>query len=123
MALSADAAAARVTLLGVDLGRYAIALAVTLAVEVPVVAAFYPGRRRRMAAVCVAANIVTHLLLHFVFPAVVPRGVSPLLVGEVFATIAEAAAYAAAVRDPGRALVASALANSCSFGAGILLFG
>ncbi len=123
MALAAGAAAASVTPAGVDLAGYGIALAVTLAVEVPLVAAFYPGRRRRMALLCAAATTLTHLLLHFAFPAVLPRGSSPLLVGEAFATVAEAVVYTVAVREPGRALVASALANSCSFGAGLLLFG
>lgn len=111
------------TLLGVDLGGYALALAVTLAVEVPVVAAFYPGRRRRMALVSAAANLATHLLLHFAFPFLLPRGVSPLLPGEAFATLAEAGAYAIWAGQPGRALVASAVANSLSFGAGLILFG
>jgi hypothetical protein len=112
-----------VTLLGVDVARYGIALAVTLAVEVPVVAAFYPGRRRRMALACAAATTATHLLLHLAFPHLVPRGVSPLWVGEAFATAAEAGAYALAAGQPGRALVASAVANSLSFGAGLVIFG
>ncbi len=111
------------TLAGVDLGRYGLALAITLAVEVPVAAAFFPRRRRRLALTCALATTATHLLLHFVFPAVLPRTVSPLLFGEIFATVAEAAAYAAVSGLPGRALVASAVANSFSFGVGLLVFG
>jgi hypothetical protein len=111
-----------VRLLGVDLAGYGLALAITLVVEVPIVAALFPGRRRRMALVCAVATTVTHILLHFVFPRVLPRGISPLVFGEVFATLAEAAAYLAASREPGRALTASALANLCSFAVGLFLF-
>jgi hypothetical protein len=112
-----------VSLAGMNLARYGIALAITLLVEVPLVAAFYPGRRRAMALTCAVASTATHLLLHFVFPAVLPRGISPLLAGEAFATLAEAGAYAAVAGPPRRAMVASAVANSCSYGAGLLLFG
>ncbi len=112
------------TLAGVPLPvRYLLALGLTLVVEVPVVAAFFPGRRLRMALVCAGATTATHLLLVFGFPRLLPRTVSPLVFGEIFATVAEAAAYAAVSRLPGRALVASAVANTCSFGLGLLLFG
>lgn len=102
------------------LAGYALALGLTLALEVPVVAAFYPGRRR-MALVCALATTTTHLVLHFVLPRVLPPGAA-LITGEVFATVAEALAYAAAAGLPGRALVASAVANSVSYGAGLVLF-
>ena len=48
-----------------------------------------------------------------------------LVAGEVFATLAEALVdvIVARPRDVGRALVASALANSASFGAGFRIFG
>ncbi len=104
------------------LAGYVLALGLTIALEVPVVAGFYPGRRARLALVCALATTATHLALHFVFPRfLAPR--TALLAGEVFATLAEAAAYAAAARRGiGRALVASAVANSVSYGAGFLLF-
>lgn len=102
---------------------YLLALGLTLAVEVPVVAAFFPGRRLRLAAVCATATTVTHLLLHFGFPALLPRAVSALWFGEAFATLAEAGAYWLAARQPGRALAASAVANSLSFVAGVALLG
>lgn len=102
---------------------YLLALGLTIAVEVPVVAAFFPGRRLRLALTCAVTTTVTHLLLHFGFPAVLPRAVSALWFGEAFATLAEAAAYWAAARQPGRALVASAVANGLSFVAGLLLLG
>ncbi len=112
------------TLDGVPLPTaYLLALGLTLGVEVPVVALFYPGRRLRMALVCAAATTLTHLLLAFGFPRILPRGISALWVGETFATVAEAGAYWLAGRQAGRALVASALANSCSFGLGLIVFG
>jgi hypothetical protein len=102
---------------------YLLALGLTVVVEVPVVASFFPGRRLRLALVCAAATTVTHLLLHFGFPALLPHAVSALWFGEAFATLAEAGAYWLAARQPGRALVASAVANSLSFVAGVALFG
>lgn len=101
---------------------YLLVLGITLVVETPIVAALFPGRRLRLAITCAAANIVTHVLLHFVFPRLLPAGVSPLVVGEAFATLAEAGAYAVANRDTARSLVASALANSASFAVGLLVF-
>jgi len=101
---------------------YLLALGITLAVETPIVAALFPGRRVRLAFTCVVATIATHLMLHFVFPRLLPDGISPLIVGEAFATLAEAAAYAVASMEFGRSLVASALANSASFAIGLLVF-
>lgn len=99
---------------------YLLALAVTLVVETPIVAAFFPRRRLRLAATCAVATTATHLLLHFGFPRLLPAGISPLFFGEAFATLSEAAAYLVVSGDAGRSLVASALANSASFGVGLL---
>jgi hypothetical protein len=99
---------------------YLPALGVTLLLEVPIVAALYPGRCRRLALACALATTATHLLLHLAFPALLPRGTA-LLAGEAFATVAEAAVYWFAGGEPGRALVASALANAASFTVGPLL--
>lgn len=109
------------TLPGGPLAAYALALGLTVALEVPVVAAFFPGRRARLALFCALATTATHLVLHFVLPRFLPSGAA-LLAGEAFATLGEAAAYAAAAGLPGRALVASAVANSASYWAGLLLF-
>lgn len=122
MGPAAPPRAARLIAGGVDLPGYALALGVTLGVEVPMVAAFYPGRQARVALACAVSTTATHLLLHLAFPAITPRGLSPLVAGELFATATEAAVYAAVGRDLSRALVASALANSASFAAGLLLF-
>ncbi|MFT3914521.1 MAG: hypothetical protein QM704_10510 [Anaeromyxobacteraceae bacterium] len=101
---------------------YAAALALTLAVEVPLVAALFPGRRLRMAALAAVATTATHLFMGFGLPRLVAPG-AWLLAGEAFATAAEAAAYALATRNLPRALVASGLANLASFLAGAWLLG
>jgi hypothetical protein len=103
---------------------YALALAITLATEVPIVAVLYRGQRLRLAACCAAATTATHLLMHFALPHVVAApAVVPL--GEALALVLEALAYwlAARPRALGLALVASALANLASYAAGLLLFG
>jgi len=103
---------------------YLLAIALTLGLEVPVVAGLFPGQRARMALVCGLATTATHLILHFLLPQWLPaRGA--MLGGEALALFAEAAAYAlfSRPRDAGRALLASALANALSFAAGILVFG
>ena len=103
---------------------YLIALAITLAIEVPVVAAFFPGQRGRMAAACAAATTVTHLTMHFVLPGLTSSFGQFILVGEVGALAVEAGVYwlVSQPREPGRALAASAVANLLSYGAGLLYF-
>jgi len=98
------------------------ALALTLAVEVPIVAALFPDRRARLALVSAVATSATHLFMHLALPRLVPPE-RWLLTGEAVALVAEAAAYALAGRDVARALVASGLANAASFAAGWLLLG
>jgi hypothetical protein len=101
---------------------YLLALGVTIGVECPIVALLYARQRLRLALACAFATTATHLIVHFGLPQFFREW---LVAGEVFATLAEALVYAlvARPRDVGRALVASALANSASFGAGFLLFG
>jgi hypothetical protein len=102
---------------------YLAALGITLCTEVPVVTLLYPGQRLRLGAACAVTTAATHLTMHFVLPGLLPAGTPALLAGEALATLAEATVYLAVSRprDPGRALVASALANSLSFGAGLVL--
>lgn len=107
----------------------ALALGITLAIEVPIVAAFYPGRRLRMAVAAVIANAVTNLTLN----GVLLFGHWPyertLLTGEAMALVFEAVVYAMVSgtlgpgRDWPRALAASGAANLASFAAGLVLFG
>ncbi len=103
---------------------YVLALALTLAIEVTIVALCFPGQRVRMGLVCVAATSATHLSMHFVLPRVLGSWGSAVLWGELGAVTVEAAVYAIASRprDVGRALVAAALANLTSYAAGLALF-
>ena len=103
---------------------YALALALTLAVEVPIVALLFPRQRLRMAFVCAAATVATHLSMHFALPRVLGSWGAAVLWGELGALTVEAAAYAIASRprDPARALVTSALANLTSYAAGLAVF-
>jgi hypothetical protein len=101
---------------------YAATLALTLAVEVPVVAALHPGRRLRLAVVAAFATTATHLFMFFMLPGLVAPG-AWLLAGEAIATAAEGAAYAFAARELPPAFVAAGLANLASFVAGGLLLG
>ncbi len=97
-----------------------VALAVTLLLEVPLVALVYPGQRSRLAVVALIANACTNLTLNVVLPALPPLRGHHVLVGEILAVVVEAVAYAAASRprDVGRALVVSGVANALSYGAG-----
>ncbi|MEZ4225262.1 MAG: hypothetical protein R3B13_30200 [Polyangiaceae bacterium] len=101
-----------------------VALAVTLAVEIPVVALVYKGERVRMALACAGVTAATNLTMNTLLLRVAPSIESYLLIGEVGAVVLEAAAYVwiSKSRDLGRALVASALANSLSYAAGLWLF-
>jgi len=104
---------------------YLAALGITLGTEVPVVVLLYPGQRLRLGCACAAATTAIHLAMHFVLPGLVAGGTWALVAGEALALFAEAAVYFAVSRprDAGHALVASALANSISFGAGLVLLG
>jgi len=96
------------------------ALVITLALEVPLVAAMFPGQRVRMAILAAIMNTLTNLTLNCFF-AVIPwmRG-HHILYGEVFALVTEAAAYAvfSRPRRVGRSVLASLLGNALSFCAG-----
>jgi hypothetical protein len=103
-----------------------VALAITLAIEVPIVAAFYRGQRARLALAAVLANLATNLAMNMV----IVRGSraaydETLLVGEAVALLLEAAVYAAVDRkhDLVTGFTASAAANLASFGAGLVVFG
>jgi hypothetical protein len=101
---------------------WAVALAVTLLVEVPLVAALFPGRRWRMAGVSVVMNVATNLTLNLLLPRVSALRGHYLMPGETLAVVSEAAAYALASRDVPRSVLASSLANLLSFSAGFLPF-
>jgi hypothetical protein len=93
------------------------ALAVTLLIEVPIVALCFPGQRARMALVAIVANTVTNLTLNVLLPGLPALSRHALVLGEVAAVIVEAAAYTVAGRPPelGRALAVSGASNALSY--------
>jgi hypothetical protein len=103
-----------------------IAFVVTFAVEAPVVLALTRGSSitftRRLALV-LFAQLATHPLVWFVFPAIPGlRGTTALALSEAWAWLAEAAFYALTLDvRPTRALSISALANGASLLAGAAL--
>lgn len=101
-----------------------VALAVTLAIEVPVVALVYRRERVRMGIACAIATSLTNLLMNTWLLHRVRSHDTYLLVGELGASALEALVYVAASRQHalGCALVASGLANALSFAAGLSLF-
>ncbi len=109
-------------------GAIAIALAITLVLEVPIVAAFYPGHRLRMAVAALTANVTTNLLLNVVLVYAGVKYHPALLTGEAGALAFETIVYAMVApragrgRDWWRALSAAGAANFASFAAGLLLF-
>jgi len=102
--------------------HYLLALATTVVIEVPVVAAVFFRRWGRMAIACAAATSCTHLAMHFVIRPLADSHLVFIVVGEVMATAVEGVVYAfvSRPRDIPRAFIASALANSLSFGFGLL---
>lgn len=107
------------------LTAHLLPLLFTILLEVPLVALLYPGRRARLALVCLLATSVTYLLMALVLPLVLRDYTLVVVTGELIAVVAEAGAYALADRERGwsRALVASALANGLSFGVSLLVQG
>ena len=102
----------------------ASALAVTLAVEVPIVALLYPGERARMAGACALATTVTNLVMNAWLSRASGSYDISLLGGEIGASLVEAVVYATVSRrhGVGNALVASGLANAASFAAGLIVY-
>lgn len=98
------------------------ALIATLAIEVPVVAAFFPGERLRMAFVAVLANTASNLTLNLVLARTVALSGHHVLLGEGLALFGEAAAYGASSRthDLSRGGLASAVSNALSFSLGFV---
>jgi hypothetical protein len=101
-------------------GHYLFALAVTIAVETPVIALFFLKDWRRMAIACAVATTATHLAMHFAVPPIAGSYLASLVAGEIAATAAEGIVYAILSRNAPRAFVASAVANSLSFAIGLL---
>lgn len=103
------------------------ALALTLAVEVPLAALLARPLRLpllRAVAAAVAASLLTHPALFFGVRAASPAlGYWPAVAaGEALVVLAEAGIYAALVPAPARSAAAlSLVANSASFGTGLAI--
>lgn len=99
------------------------ALAVTVAVETPVIAAVYRGQRLRMAAVCILTTSITNVGMNTWLRSTAASYDQYVLVGEVCAVVVEAIVYAlvARGRDVSKAMLASGAANALSYAAGLVL--
>jgi hypothetical protein len=105
-------------------GLYSLALALTLAVEAPVVRAGYRAvPRARLWATFLCVNAFTHGLLWTVWP-LLPLAYAPrVAVAELAVWLVEAGLYAALLgAGAARALVVSLAANALSTGAALLLW-
>ncbi|MBI5498689.1 MAG: hypothetical protein HY907_00475 [Deltaproteobacteria bacterium] len=100
---------------------YTCALGLTIAVEVPTVALFYPGQRLRLGTCCCLVTTLTHATIFLVLFRFLDFVAAALVLGETGAILAEAGAYAVVSRphDFPQALMASAAANALSFGLGL----
>jgi hypothetical protein len=94
-----------------------LALTITVAVEVPIVALVFARQRRRMAIVAAVTTGITNLLMNTLLRQAVADDRTFLHLGELGALVVEAAVYAIASkpREAGRAFAASALANTASY--------
>ena len=100
------------------------ALVVTLVCEVPLVALVFKGQRLRMAVVAAVTTGVCNLSMNLLLLPLFTSYSRFILLGELGAVLLEAGVYAVAAkpREPSRALLASALANTASFIAGVVVF-
>lgn|SRR5512145_271306 len=104
------------------LASAAIACLFTLGVEVPIVACFYRGQRKRMAITALLATSTTNLAMNLVLLPWANSIFQYLVVGETAAVLVEAALYWRVDRAHrlDQALITSAIANSASFLLGLL---
>ncbi|MGC4064059.1 MAG: hypothetical protein QM784_05350 [Polyangiaceae bacterium] len=100
-----------------------VACLFTVVVESPIVALVYRTRWQKMATAAAITTGLTNLGMNTVLSGGTSNGLPfTLVVGESFALFFEAFVYARLEphRGRGRALIASAVANSASFGLGLL---
>ena len=102
--------------------EYLAALTATICIEVPVVILFFPEQRVRMGVSCLLATTATHLFLFFGVPAFCPLQYQ-IVLGESIAVVVEAVVYivVSRPRNVSKSLLASAIANTASYGAGVVL--
>ena len=99
------------------------ALAVTVAVETPVIAAVYRSQRFRMAAVCILTTSITNVGMNTWLRSTATSYDQYVHVGEACAVLIEATVYAlvARGRDVPKAMLASGASNALSYAAGLVL--
>ena len=110
-----------------DTGVWFRAFLLTVAIEGPIVLAMTRDATmswRRRAPLVVAAQLMTHPLVWYVFPSLSFPRRTTFVLSELFAWAAEAAFYAAAqvTSSPLRAVAVSALANGASVAIGYFFF-
>ncbi|MBW2736577.1 MAG: hypothetical protein JRH20_29670, partial [Deltaproteobacteria bacterium] len=103
---------------------YLAALALTLALELPVALLILRKNRARVLLAGLVGNGLSHPALHFLLPMVIVPQAAPgpfILVGELSVFAFEALLYVAMVRPQPwtLAVVAAAAANALSFGVGL----
>jgi hypothetical protein len=100
-----------------------VACLFTVAVETPIVAWIYRNRRLKMAITAAITTGITNLAMNGVLPGWAPSAFVYLVLGETAALLVEALVYARVEPSggAGQALIASAVANSASFGLGLVL--
>jgi hypothetical protein len=101
---------------------FGLTLVVELLVVVPFLSRHVTARWRRLALVTFA-QLVSHPVLWFVLPALLPAGAAFLVTAECWAWLAEALLYSAAVPSlgPRTSLVIAFAANAASLTAGLVL--
>lgn len=101
------------------LRSWLVAFAMTLAIETPVVAAFYrrqEPKRGRLLGLIFFANLATHPAVWFIFPRLPVSYERAVFLSEVWAYGLEVLFYALAFAGgPRRAFLASITANTASF--------
>jgi hypothetical protein len=103
---------------------YLLALALTMLVEVPVYVLAIPVNRWRVAAVAVAANLLTHPPLWWVLSGSGPAQPLTFAVAEAVVCLVEGALLVLALRSSWSAALAAAVAaNAASVLVGVLTIG
>ena len=104
------------------LRAFALTLGIEALVATPLLARADPRVGRRLAGATLA-NLATHPLVWFLFPALALGYPTRVALSEAFAVVLESACYLTIwpALGPRRAALVSLLANGASFGAGLLL--
>ena len=98
-------------------------LLITLVVEAPIVALVFRRQQLRMGAICLVTTGLTNLVMNTAVRSWASSYDQYILIGELGALVVEALVYALTSnpRDVARAFLASALANTASYAAGMVI--